>query len=299
MAEIELRERDVLENFLDYDVSVWISEANSYRPSTKFKILKKLPPNVYTVDFDRDYGITVNPLDIVSDSLIHFEGGAHEKIIPEIIDFWEKKSLYEANNLVHKRGILLMGYPGSGKTSIIKMVSKSITKLGGLVFFINDARSLEVYVNFLKYHFRKIEPNTFVMTVLEEIDKYNPIEDSLLNFLDGSFSIDHHVVLATTNNSENIPNSLLRPSRMDLLIEVNFPDESQRREFLASKNIKEENLDYMAKNSDGFSFADLKDLFVSTALLNYSIDAAIDKIKNPLSKKDYSKNSKSSGKVGF
>lgn len=287
------------DDFLDYEVSVWACDGDSYRPSTKFKILKKLPAGLYTIEFDRDYGVVARSLPTVSDKLLSFKNSPQEKLLKEISLFWEKKDLYKSNNLVHKRGILLMGYPGTGKTSMISIISKKISKLGGVIFFIPEARALEVYVNFLKYNFRKIEPDTPVITILEDIDKYSPIEDSLLDFLDGNFSIDHHVIIATTNNSENIPNSFLRPSRLDYVIEMVLPSREERLEFFKFKNIAKENLDRLVNLSEGFSFADLKELYVCTELLDYTIEDAITKLKTPINRKDFSKNLKSSSKIGL
>lgn len=294
-----------LEGYYEYDdyqnanLSMWIHEGDLFRPSTNLKLLPKLSPGIYTVDWDRDLGFYCKKLPFISDELYVFSDNKSKDLVNEISLFWEKKDLYKANKLVHKRGILLTGYPGTGKTSIISQVAEGVVKNHGIVFKVQDFRNLEHYVNFLTLGFRKIQPETPVVTILEDIDKYQEVEPSLLDFLDGKFSIEHHIIISTSNNTDSIPDSVLRPSRMDLLIEIDLPSEDVRREFFQHKNVSGEDLETLVKGSDECSIADLKELYICVYLMDYSIEDALSKVLSPRERKNYLFKSNSIKKIGL
>lgn len=280
-------------------ISVWLKDKDIIKPSTNISLLQKIEPGIYTVDFSRDHGIYCKKMDIKSDELFVFSDSISEKLLKEINTFWEKSERYKQNNLVHKRGILLEGFPGTGKSSIISILCKEIISKGGVVFKINGVRNLDTYFEFIRYGFREIQPETPVVTILEDLDQYEEIESELLDFLDGKTHLDHHVVIATTNNTELIPDTFLRPSRIDLKIEVPLPSEQTRREYFKFKNTPEDEIENLVKQSEDFSLADLKELYVCIYLLDYTVEEAVGKITAPKEKKNYLNSSTSGSKLGL
>ena len=280
-------------------ISVWLKDKDIIKPSTNISLLQKIEPGIYTVDFSRDHGIYCKKMDIKSDELFVFSDSISEKLLKEINNFWEKSERYKQNNLVHKRGILLEGFPGTGKSSIISILCKEIISKGGVVFKINGIRNLDTYFEFIRYGFREIQPETPVVTILEDLDQYEEIESELLDFLDGKTHLDHHVVIATTNNTELIPDTFLRPSRIDLKIEVPLPSEQTRREYFKFKNTPEDEIENLVKQSEDFSLADLKELYVCIYLLDYTVEEAVGKITAPKEKKNYLNSSTSGSKLGL
>lgn len=280
-------------------ISVWLKDKDIIKPSTNISLLQKIEPGIYTVDFSRDHGIYCKKMDIKSDELFVFSDSISEKLLKEINTFWEKSERYKQNNLVHKRGILLEGFPGTGKSSIISILCKEIISKGGVVFKINGIRNLDTYFEFIRYGFRKIQPETPVVTILEDLDQYEEVESELLDFLDGKTHLDHHVVIATTNNTELIPDTYLRPSRIDLKIEVPLPSEQTRREYFKFKNTPEDEIENLVKQSEDFSLADLKELYVCIYLLDYTVEEAVGKITAPKEKKNYLNSSTSGSKLGL
>ena len=280
-------------------ISVWLKDKDIIKPSTNISLLQKIEPGIYTVDFSRDHGIYCKKMDIKSDELFVFSDSISEKLLKEINNFWEKSERYKQNNLVHKRGILLEGFPGTGKSSIISILCKEIISKGGVVFKINGIRNLDTYFEFIRYGFREIQPETPVVTILEDLDQYEEIESELLDFLDGKTHLDHHVVIATTNNTELIPDTYLRPSRIDLKIEVPLPSEQTRREYFKFKNTPEDEIENLVKQSEDFSLADLKELYVCIYLLDYTVEEAVGKITAPKEKKNYLNSSTSGSKLGL
>jgi len=289
----------ILENPMDFSlpeqeedeskqtVSVWVKDKDVIRASTDISLLQKIEPGVYAVDFSRDMGLFCKKIDIKSDELFIFSDSITQELLEEINLFWSKAELYKANNLIHKRGILLEGFPGTGKSSIISILSNEIIAKGGVVFKINGFRNLDHYIEFVRTGFRKIQPDTPIITILEDLDQYEDVEVELLDFLDGKTHLDHHVIIATTNNTEIIPDTFLRPSRIDLKVEIPLPNEITRREYFTHKEVPENDIEELVSKSNNFSLADLKELYICIYLLDYTIDEAINKISSPREKKNY------------
>ena len=283
----------------DQKVSLWIKNKDVYTPSSDVQILPELPPGMYTVDYDNNSGHFCTPINIETDELFVFTESIAQNLLDEISLFWGKKDLYKENNLVHKRGILLYGFPGTGKTSYINMLGKALIDEGGVVFKISGIRNLFDYISFLKVSFRKIQKNTNIITILEDIDQYRDVEIELLDFLDGQSHLNHHVVIATSNNTENLPDTFLRPSRLDLKIEVPMPTEQTRREYFEHKKVPENLLDRMTLETEGCSLADLKEVYICVFLLDYTVERAVKQILEPHNKKSYLDNHSRKKKIGL
>jgi len=271
----------------DKKVSLWVSEQEFIRPSTNTIIHAKLEPGMYVVDVSREMGIFCKKIEAYSDELFLFSNSVIIDLISEINTFWSKANLYKENKLVHKRGILLEGFPGTGKTSIISLLSQEIIDKGGIVFKVTGPKNLLYYVPFIRDSFRKIQPDTPIITIIEDIDEYDDYSSELLDFLDGKNHINHHVVIATTNNTEDIDDTLLRPSRIDLRIEVELPSKKVRTEYFKFKKVPDEKIKELVNKSTEFSLADLKELYICVFLLDYTMDSAVEKISVIKEKKNY------------
>ncbi len=280
-------------------MSVWVKDKDIIRASTDISLMSAIEPGVYTVDFSREQGLFCKKIDVKSDELFIFSDSITSDLLEEITLFWSKADLYKANNLIHKRGILLEGFPGTGKSSIISILSNEIMKIGGVVFKVSGYRNLDNYIDFVRTGFRKIQPNTPIITILEDLDQYEDVEIELLDFLDGKTHLDHHVIIATTNNTEIIPDTFLRPSRIDLKIEIPLPCKETRREYFVHKNVPEKDIEILVEKSDQCSLADLKELYICIYLLDYTIDDALTKVKTPKVKKNYLHSPMNKPKLGI
>lgn len=273
----------------DLEYSTWISTGEDYIPAVNLKCVDNIPAGMYACAFiDRDYHLMPIPLN--SDELFIFSDSYQESILAEVKQFWDKKELYKQHNLCHKRGILLEGGPGTGKSSLITQVIQHIIKLNGVVFTVRNANEFQFLPIVLKSIFRKIEPERPVITIIEDVDKL--IENLggdqiLLDFMDGKQSINNHLVILTSNNTSELSNALLRPSRIDLRYRLDNPNDNVRREYFQYKGISDDQLDEYVKLTKNLSIADLKEVFIATVILNKSIDQVVKDIKNPLQKRDY------------
>lgn len=291
---------EVEENGLENKkVSLWVKNKDVYTPSSDIQIMPLLPPGMYTVDYDSNTGHFCKPVNLETDELYVFTESIAEVLLNEISLFWNKKDLYKENNLVHKRGILLYGFPGTGKSSYINMLSEALIKDGGIVFKVSGLRNLFNYVEFLKHGFRKIQKDTNIITILEDIDQYREVELELLDFLDGQSHLNHHVVIATSNDTEDIPDTFLRPSRLDLKIEVPLPTKKTRREYFEYKKVSEDILEELIEKTEGCSLADLKEIYICVFLLDYEVESAVEQVLRPHEKKSFLDNHSRKKKIGL
>ena len=223
-------------------------------------------------------------------------------ILTEIDDFWNKKDLYEKHHILHKRGLLLEGPAGNSKTSTINLIIENILNNDGLIFIVRSLREFNLLCDFLPI-FRQIEPNRNVITIIEDIDQLidmgGGFDVNILDFLDGKNSMNHHLVIMTSNNTTRLSEALLRPSRIDVRFVLELPDKQTRYEYLEKKGINKDKLNEYAEKTDGMTFAQLKELFISTEILNKDIDTAINKIMHPLETKDYLSNNLKVNKIGI
>lgn len=254
-------------------------QGNTLAPIGKTKSI--LEAGVYQI-VPTMQGLEFEKLDMKADELLRFEDPVHDKILNEISDFWKKKEKFSNLGFTHKRGILMFGLPGSGKTSIVKLVTESVVKNGDVVFICK--RNPSILTEGLKT-FREVEPDRRALVIMEDVDtivRYD--EHSLLELLSGNSQVDNILYLGTTNYIDRLPERALRPDRFDRKIEVPHPPSSGRKAYLQSKLDFVENTKFdveeLVKKTDGFSFAQLKEFLISVLCHDYDVDKTINRIRN-------------------
>lgn len=289
------------ENFNMENYSMWIFDGKEYTPSLKLKIKKTLPKGIYKIDYEEGK-YYIGQIKNNTDEIYKLSNKIINTILTEIDDFWNKKDLYEKHHILHKRGLLLEGPAGNSKTSTINLIIENILNNDGLIFIVRSLREFNLLCDFLPI-FRQIEPNRNVITIIEDIDQLidmgGGFDVNILDFLDGKNSINHHLVIMTSNNTTRLSEALLRPSRIDVRFVLELPDKQTRYEYLEKKGINKDKLNEYAEKTDGMTFAQLKELFISTEILNKDIDTAINKIMHPLETKDYLSNNLKVNKIGI
>lgn len=289
------------ENFNMENYSMWIFDGKEYTPSLKLKIKKTLPKGIYKIDYEEGKYF-IGQIKNNTDEIYKLSNKIVNTILTEIDDFWNKKDLYEKHHILHKRGLLLEGPAGNSKTSTINLIIENILNNDGLIFIIRSLREFNLLCDFLPI-FRQIEPNRNVITIIEDIDQLidmgGGFDINILDFLDGKNSINHHLVIMTSNNTTRLSEALLRPSRIDVRFILELPDKQTRYEYLEKKGINKDKLNEYAEKTNGMTFAQLKELFISTEILNKDIDTAINKIMHPLETKDYLSNNLKVNKIGI
>ena len=225
-----------------------------------------LPAGIYKLYSDSTGSYFV-PTNISHDNLLVLPDTKSEEVLKEIDQFWARKDKYNLLKVKHKRGFLLHGPPGSGKTSTVIQTMQKMVNLGGVVILGGDENPS--FVSNMLSTLRNVESTRPVTVVLEDIDsiikRYD--EASLLSLLDGEDSIDGVVFIATTNYPENLDGRVSnRPSRFDRVIKIDVPTIEARKVYLrhcAGEQLTEKEVDSWAEISEGFSIAHLKELIVS------------------------------------
>jgi SpoVK/Ycf46/Vps4 family AAA+-type ATPase len=275
--------------------TLWIQEKDYFIPDISIKIHDKLPSGVYRMEFvERDW--RAHKTTINTDELYSFSNNCTSTILSEVNAFWDKQEVYKQFKIAHKRGILLCGAPGCGKTSIIQLLVKQIVEdQNGLVFMASNQSEFVGLNQMLSSTVRQIEKDRPIITIIEDVDQLvNALggDATILDFLDGSNSIENHLVILTSNNTTSLSEALLRPSRIDLIYEIPNPTADVRREYFIKKEIDPEIITDLVKQTEGFSFAELKEVFIAIKVLGKTVHETIKRIQDPFTSKDYLRKTK-------
>ncbi|SHI04736.1 ATP-dependent zinc metalloprotease FtsH [Clostridium grantii] len=216
-------------------------------------------------------------------------GADEEKAeLEEIVDFLKQPKRYLEMGARIPKGILLVGPPGTGKTLLAKAVSGE----AGVPFFsISGSDFVEMFVGVgasrVRDLFEQAKKNSPCIIFIDEIDavgrqrgaglggghdEREQTLNQLLVEMDG-FGINEGIILvAATNRPDILDRALLRPGRFDRQILVGAPDVKGREEILKvhikNKRLSDAvKLDILAKQTPGFTGADLENLMNEAALL--------------------------------
>lgn len=244
--------------------------------------IPKLIPGVYTPFISMGNPPGMERVQVNSDGVYTLPDTSTEIVLREIESFWNNEHLYREHNLLYKRGVLLWGPPGAGKSISIKLLMNEIMRRDGIVILVNHVQSTIAAMK----EFRKIEPKRNVILVFEDIDEIinDNGEATVLSLLDGEHNIDCCLNLASTNFPERLGARIInRPSRFDRRIYVDMPSINARKEYLtqATKgSLTENEMAAWLKDSEGMSIAHLRELVAAVYCLQQKYEDVIDRLKS-------------------
>lgn len=144
------------------------------------------------------------------------------ELINDITEFRNDRELYETNGIPYKRSYLLLGPPGTGKTSLIYAIASFFDLDIGIFKVSAEKQSLE-------QAYKELPKNTLML--IEDIENFFSVEgkdkSNLLNVLDGVIVKDQLLTFLTANDINNIPKVLLRSGRVDEKIMFDYCTKDQ------------------------------------------------------------------------
>ncbi len=270
----------VLFNILPLVLLVWIG-------MTIFRSMKAQGRGIFNVGqnkaklYDQDTKVKTKFKDVAG---LH---GVKEEV-EELVDYLKNPQDYAKLGGQTPKGVLLIGPPGTGKT----LMARAIAGEAGVPFFsMSGSDFMEMFVGVgasrvrsLFQDARKQQPSIIFIDELDSVgrhrgaglggghDEREQTLNQMLSELDGFDPTETVIVLAATNRPDILDPALLRPGRFDRRVTTHLPSVKDREEILAihaqGKPMADSvSLAEVAKQTPGFSGADLKNLLNEAALL--------------------------------
>ena len=228
--------------------------------------------------------------------------GAKEEV-QEIVDFLKNPKKYTVLGGKIPKGALLVGSPGTGKT----LLAKAVAGEAKVPFFsLSGSDFVEMFVGVgasrVRDLFKKAKDKSPSIIFIDEIDAIGRARgksnitgsnderentlNQLLTEMDGFGTDTNVIVIAATNRADVLDKALMRAGRFDRQIYVDLPDLNERREIFKVhlkpiKVIKTLDIDFLAKQTPGFSGADIANVCNEAALI------AARKNKKSVGKQDF------------
>jgi cell division protease FtsH len=232
--------------------------------------------------FDKDENIRLDFKDVAGLEEAKME-------VKEIVDFLKKPKKYTDLGGKIPKGALLVGPPGTGKT----LLAKAVAGEAHVPFFsLSGSDFVEMFVGVgasrVRDLFKQAKEKAPCIVFIDEIDAIgrargrNPnmganderenTLNQLLTEMDGFASNAGVIILAATNRADILDKALLRAGRFDRQIYVELPDLNERREIFKVhlrpiKYDKDLDIDFLARQTPGFSGADIANVCNESALI--------------------------------
>ncbi len=245
--------------------------------------------NNKTLSFGKSKAKMMTPADKNKVTFVDVAGVDEEKEeLQEIVEFLKSPKKFTDMGARIPKGVLLVGQPGTGKT----LLAKAVAGEAGVPFFIiSGSDFVEMFVGVgasrVRDLFDQAKKNAPCIVFIDEIDavgrqrgaglggghdEREQTLNQLLVEMDGFAANEGVIVLAATNRPDILDRALLRPGRFDRQIVVSAPDVGAREQILEvhsrKKKLAEDiDLKTIAKNTSGFSGADLENVLNEAALL--------------------------------
>ena len=246
--------------------------------------------------FDEKTDITTTFKDVAG-----LEGAKEE--IQEIVDFLKNPQKYTVLGGKIPKGALLVGQPGTGKT----LLAKAVAGEAKVPFFsLSGSDFVEMFVGVgasrVRDLFKQAKDKSPAIIFIDEIDAIGRARgksnmtgsnderentlNQLLTEMDGFGTNTNVIVLAATNRADVLDKALMRAGRFDRQIYVDLPDVRERKQIFAVhiaplKTTKTLDIDFLSKQTPGFSGADIANVCNEAALI------AARKNKKAVGKQDF------------
>jgi hypothetical protein len=239
---------------------------------------KELKPGIYELAVDATGNSYFVPTEVKTDHLLRLPNSVSEVVMEDVRQFWadDTRQLFGEYGVIYKRGYLLHGIPGTGKSATINLISEDFIAAGGVVILNPNPAIFSKTFNMVK----DIETNKRMMVVWEDFESLCNSAD-FLALLDGQLALDNVVYVATTNYIDKVPPRIRnRPSRFAVVKELPKLSEEIRRSYLVGKLKGEhlKNVEEWVTKTDGLTIDQIKDIIVTVCCFKQTLTHALNKI---------------------
>lgn len=249
----------------------WAQSGDAFFPVAE--VVNELPPGAYRCR-QSNQGPYLERMPIEIDSLLTLPDSAVETLLAEFKKFWTLRENFSKRGFTFKRGLLMWGPPGSGKTSAIWQMTQELVRLHrGVVVFIEHPGLATACIGLL----RRIEPDRPMITIMEDLDALvgQHGDHGFLALLDGETQISNVVHVATTNYPEYLDRRFVdRPSRFDTIMRVGMPSADARRVYFKAKepSLDEITLERWVQRTEDYSIAHLREVIIAIKCFDQTED---------------------------
>lgn len=244
---LELKEEDIYLEFDNYRTSDKMDDDTYIVHVYKKQTRNELPYGSFYLQYNRHGGLIFKPyaVDKEISTIIH------NKNLKEIVlSFFKNKP---DNVRKNKKGILLYGPPGGGKTTELLSILREAEQNKIRCFIVNSNIDTESLI-----HFKPLlgnEPTVFIFEEITERFRRQTLE-SMLTFLDGEYSWNNSISIATTNHPKDLPENLVdRPGRFETFIEYGNPNKEQILQLAKKFEYTEDEISCLFNKEFSFDYA--------------------------------------------
>ena len=223
--ELEIKEKEMLEEQMAVDEQLSIEELfdNTFKKVTYDEVPEEKEKNQDGIKYPYEYiePKRLNDNEVPLSEVVGLEN--QKKELLNVVDWFKRSKELKAKGISIPRAALLFGAPGLGKSMLIK----EIIKCCGAPVFVFKGEKDNAVVEGIIETFKKARETGHAVIVFDELDlllnKERRVIRALQECMDGVESDDDILVLAATNDLEEVPGALLRHGRFDKLIAVPYP----------------------------------------------------------------------------